>query len=373
MKKNLSLLFVAFALILHSCSSGNEKEITAISNEFISGDLAELVEFTDEPCKIIYVEKDGVMPSQVFRLTVQMKLKKESPDLQKMEPQDIDFTSLLSVAVVNLIDENGIKIQDLSILTDDLLKLKKLLQGKEGDTAEIVFQEDFHNQDDAPGWFEQVAKFTPYLSADIAGLAKEIGGSYTLKGSVHTYPITMNIDIDGTQVKGNYYYDRMGPGATLKLSGTIENGIMDINETDEKGVPAGHFKGNFVNGVYTGEFITNKGEKMPFSVSESGDVTVSDEITSDVETSEMAENGSADFDEFLDRYEEYVDQYILLLKKADKGDMAALAEYPALLEKAQDLQGTIKSNSSNLTSSQLSRYNRINEKMMIAIESMSNE
>ena len=190
MKKNLSLLFVAFALILHSCSSGNEKEITATSNEFISGDLAELVEFTDEPCKIIYVEKDGVMPSQVFRLTVQMKLKKESPDLQKMEPQDIDFTSLLSVAVVNLIDENGIKIQDLSILTDDLLKLKKLLQGKEGDTAEIVFQEEFNNQDDAPGWFEQVAKFTPYLSADIAGLAKEIGGSYTLKGSVHTYPIT---------------------------------------------------------------------------------------------------------------------------------------------------------------------------------------
>ena len=126
MKKNLSLLFVAFALILHSCSSGNEKEITATSNEFISGDLAELVEFTDEPCKIIYVEKDGVMPSQVFRLTVQMKLKKESPDLQKMEPQDIDFTSLLSVAVVNLIDENGIKIQDLSILTDDFLKLKKL-------------------------------------------------------------------------------------------------------------------------------------------------------------------------------------------------------------------------------------------------------
>ena len=36
-----------------------------------------------------------------------------------------------------------------------------------GDTEEIIFEGEYHNHDDAPKWFEQASKFTPYLTGDI--------------------------------------------------------------------------------------------------------------------------------------------------------------------------------------------------------------
>lgn len=36
-----------------------------------------------------------------------------------------------------------------------------------GDTEEIIFEGEYHNHDDAPKWFEQTIKFTPYLTGDI--------------------------------------------------------------------------------------------------------------------------------------------------------------------------------------------------------------
>lgn len=72
---------------------------------------------------------------------------------------------------------------------------------------------------------------------------------------------------------------------------------------------------------------------------------------------------SADFDATLDSYEEFIDQYVVMLKKAENGDMSALSEYPALLEKAQEVGNQLESTKGNMSSEQLSRYAEITAKM----------
>ena len=90
----------------------------------------------------------------------------------------------------------------------------------------------------------------------------------TLYGTVDKYPITMSLNIDGSVVKGTYYYNKQGPDKFLTLSGVLNNAEMDIYEADENGRQTGHFRGYYSNGVYQGEFITQQGKSMSFRVSE---------------------------------------------------------------------------------------------------------
>ncbi len=81
-------------------------------------------------------------------------------------------------------------------------------------------------------------------------------------------------------------------------------------------------------------------------------------------------SGSQDWDELLESYEEYVDKYISYLKKASKGDMTALSEYPALMQKAQNFSDKMKNAESSMTASQWARYNKITMKMLEAAKEM---
>lgn len=78
-----------------------------------------------------------------------------------------------------------------------------------------------------------------------------------------------------------------------------------------------------------------------------------------------------DWDAVLDSYEEYVDSYISLLKKANAGDLDALSEYPSLLQNAKEMGEKLSTASSDLSASQISRYNRINQKMLNAAQEMN--
>lgn len=166
MRKSNLIISMAAAIVLASCSGGNEtKQIEPTSTEFTSGELAKYIEVEDEPAELSYFEKDGVIPTQYIRLKVTLRIKQDG--LKDVDPQDIDFTSLLSVATINLVDEDGIETVDVDVKNDELLKLKKLLTGDQGDTEEIVFEGEFNNRDEAPNWFKNTTGFTPYLSADI--------------------------------------------------------------------------------------------------------------------------------------------------------------------------------------------------------------
>ena len=74
-----------------------------------------------------------------------------------------------------------------------------------------------------------------------------------------------------------------------------------------------------------------------------------------------------DWDKILNEYEKYVDQYIKTYKKAMSGDMTAMTEYVKLAEKAQKLAAKLENAEDELTTAQLKRLAKINEKMQKAL------
>ena len=97
---------------------------------------------------------------------------------------------------------------------------------------------------------------------------RETNGRHYLQGSVDKYPITMEIDIDGSSVSGSYYYNKNGSNARLYLSGSYIDGTINLNEVDANGTPTGHFQGSFSDGHFNGVFTTNQGKQMYFQVFE---------------------------------------------------------------------------------------------------------
>ena len=79
---------------------------------------------------------------------------------------------------------------------------------------------------------------------------------------------------------------------------------------------------------------------------------------------------SEDWDEVLTSYEEYVDKYVSLVKKAAKGDAVALASYPSLMKKAEDLADKLDDAEDDMSSAQLARYKKITKKLMKAAEEL---
>ena len=108
----------------------------------------------------------------------------------------------------------------------------------------------------------------------------------------------------------------------------------------------------------------------PVSTSDVSDLNVSDDSEDENETSLSSSSDSEDFDAVLESYEEYVDQYIVLMKKAAKGDMSAMSEYPTLMEKAQELGEKMEKAKGDMSASQLARYQKITMKMAEAAQNM---
>lgn len=107
--------------------------------------------------------------------------------------------------------------------------------------------------------------------------------------------------------------------------------------------------------------------------SETPDTNDSDRnIDSDTENEDVVSSSSdsEDWDAVLNSYDKYVDQYISLLKKAKNGDMNALTEYPALMEKAQNLSDKMANAKDNMSPSQWAKYNKITMKMAKAAEEL---
>lgn len=75
---------------------------------------------------------------------------------------------------------------------------------------------------------------------------------------------------------------------------------------------------------------------------------------------------TTDWDKLLDAYENYVDRYIACLKRIASGDMDAMTQYAKLLEKAEELGEQLENASGSMTAKQVSRYTRINKKMLEA-------
>lgn len=100
--------------------------------------------------------------------------------------------------------------------------------------------------------------------------------------------------------------------------------------------------------------VSSFDEERSFEATESSEESAN-ETFSNTET--------PDWDDLLDSYEQFVDQYISLVKKASKGDVTAIAEYPSVMEKATEFAEKMKGAQSDMSSSQWARYMEITNKM----------
>lgn len=127
----------------------------------------------------------------------------------------------------------------------------------------------------------------------------------------------------------------------------------------------------------TFEFDDTKGA-VKFKVTSKWDVKDSNETptepandtVADDNSGSVSSGGSEDWDAILDSYEQYVTKYIALAKKATSGDMSAVAEYPALVEKAQQLGNQLENAQGSMSAAQLARYQKITQKMASAAAGM---
>lgn len=85
---------------------------------------------------------------------------------------------------------------------------------------------------------------------------------------------------------------------------------------------------------------------------------------SDEDDDELASSkNSTNWDKVLDEYESYVNQYIVLMKKAQNGDMSAMNEYAKMLETAQSFADKLENADDAMTPAQMARYTKITAKM----------
>ena len=81
-------------------------------------------------------------------------------------------------------------------------------------------------------------------------------------------------------------------------------------------------------------------------------------------------SGDKGLDGTLDRYEEFVDEYIALVKKAAAGDLSAFSDYAAVMEKAEALNNTLTEDEDQLSAAQIQRMMKIQMKMANAAMEM---
>ena len=343
------------AISLAAC--GNGGKINPISKK-INGPLGKFFEVVERDYKI----SDG-------ELSVEFKRIAEGG------PSDASW-STSPTFLVELQDEDGNVISTESthvVNTED--QLESVFSLGVDETASITFKFD---KTKGASKFKVSSKWeSDKEESSDTNIESVEDKTVDLTGNVDKYPVTMHLEISGTQVKGSYYYDKQGANAKLKLMGTNEDGIIDINETDADGTPTGHFRGKFVNGVYSGHFVTNQGKKMPFKLyegdasdySSDDDADFTDFDSDDTDLSIDSE-GDSSYDDFLDEYEQFWKRYMSFLKKASKSDPTAMIEYGKLLKEYNEYNRKLQQLKGHLSIDQLNKMNKMNTEMMQEMQKM---
>ena len=95
-------------------------------------------------------------------------------------------------------------------------------------------------------------------------------------------------------------------------------------------------------------------------------ITESDSLSSSTSSEKVTSNKTEDLDVVLKNYETFIDQYIVLLKKAKKGDASAMSDYPAIMKSATDLQTKLGNAGDKLTVSQMTKFAELQNKLVKA-------
>lgn len=268
----LAVVLLSLFSLFSSCSSKSSssksgsqeaEHFYSKTSDFSSGMLARYIEASTAD---LYLVEENSSKSLLAKIYIRKK-ENAPKDFEGVDPYDIKFTNLLSVATLKVQDRDGSELAELSLKPEDALTLKKIVNGEEN-LKEVCFVGEVNDPDEV---LERAYYFTPYLTADIE-----------------------------------------------------KNGSSSTQSTE----------------------------------------SFSDE------DSMSSSSGSEDWDELLDSYEEYVDEYISYVKKAAQGDMDALTEYPSMLKKAEEFSKKMQGAKGSMSASQWARYNEITMKMAKAAQEM---
>lgn len=369
--KALKSLFTAIvALCCVACSKGTMTPVT----EKINGPLGDFFEVVSRD----YATKDGEVSIEIKRI----KDGFPSPWRKGMEVGHNDGC-FEPEFIVEFQDADGnVVSKDNTDIVWDSDELEMIASLGVDESATITFDCD-----------KKARKFKISSKFKVNG---EQERTISMEGSIGKYPIAMTIHIaPDASVTGAYYYKSSGRGNYLYVKGKKSDDRITLDEYTKDGKQTGSYSGIFKGDAYKGRFDAESGsydftlkaadmEAIDFSYvdfdsfyakhsSSSDDFDTDDyaDYDSDYDDDSYGSStGSAEWDEILDTYEQYVNKYVSLMKKAAKGDLTALAEYPALMQKAQKLSTKLENAKSDLSASQLGRYMAISTKMLEAIQEM---
>jgi len=91
---------------------------------------------------------------------------------------------------------------------------------------------------------------------------------------------------------------------------------------------------------------------------------VENTVEEETKLSSRLTKGSENWDALLKSYEDYIDNYIKLMKKAKGGDLTAMASYAEYMQKAMDLQEKIEEAKGDLSVSQAAQFVKLQSKML---------
>lgn len=117
-----------------------------------------------------------------------------------------------------------------------------------------------------------------------------------------------------------------------------------------------------------GKYISIKPDWSDAKYAEYKDGGASQEEPVDESSNDVA---SGDFDDWLNSYEEFCNDYIDLINKAAQGDMDAMSEYPEMLKKAQELGEKMQQAQGDATPEQWAKYLEIQKKLMKAASNIN--
>ncbi|MFT5102606.1 MAG: hypothetical protein ACI86C_000248 [Candidatus Latescibacterota bacterium] len=90
----------------------------------------------------------------------------------------------------------------------------------------------------------------------------------------------------------------------------------------------------------------------------------------DEEEADEEESSGEDWDAVLEDYDGFVDEYIVLLKKAQEGDMSAMTQYMSVMGKANSLNEKLSTAGDDLSASQMARLVQLQMKLASAASQM---
>ena len=242
----------------------------------------------------------------------------------------------------------------------------------EGDLRECfeVVDKEYTPKESSDGSYDrsliiELKRTSEELPVDLRGLTYDWGGWIDkLQGKeYHIFFDVSLLDEDGNIVATTSSGNRHIPDVELQFDDTK---IPNLSEAESFSIES----------LYSSELFENaklSKFKVGSTISERNVVVdavsdYSEESDFDEEMESDAVGSSSDWDSVLDEYEDYVNQYIKLYKKAMEGDMSAMSEYAGMLEKAQSLFSKLENAQGEMTAAQISRMNSIQMKMVNAMQ-----